>query len=310
VINNAGYGYLSSIEDATEEAMKKQFDINVFSIFRVCKIAIPYLKQEEKSLIINIGSYFGKVAFPMFSFYSASKFAVEGLTDAMKFELKELGIRVHSVVPGFTKSNFTNSDLIKNCDTFDKSSSYKNSLETTPKLLENIKNGSDPQIVAQTILRTINNDDLEETRVYVEGDNTNILPLQDELSEDKHLMHRFFKLEIEDHEIDKASLKIAMDAKEILLKDFVNPPKMAYLAQLCATNKTTLNLAFQDVYNMTISAYIKKLRLQKAHRLLRRGEMRIGEVAKAVGYGHQGNFSKLFVEKYGISPKNLLCQKC
>lgn len=309
VINNAGYGLISSVEDVNEEEMKSQFDINVFSIFRVCKAAIPYMKNQENSIIINIGSYFGKVALPLFSFYSASKFAVEGLTDALRYELKDLNIRVHSVIPGFTKTNFTNADLVENFYTFNRHSSYKKILDTTPQLMENINNGSDPKVVAKTILETINNHN-SNTRVYVEDKNHKISLLGDELTEDEKMIYRFYLLEMADMDIDKDELKIAMDAKEILLKDFANPPKIEYLAKLCATNKTKLNKVFQNVYKITIGNYIKKLRLEKANLLLQEQSLTIGEVAKEVGYLHQGNFSKLFFEKYHVHPKDLLRQKC
>jgi len=309
VINNAGYGYISSVEDGDEEAMRNQFDINVFSIFRVCKVSIPYMKQHENSLIINIGSYFGKVALPMFAFYSASKFAVEGLTDALKFELKELNIRVHSIVPGFTKTNFTNANVLENMDTSTNHLLYKKALGSTAQLMKNINQGSSPRRVAQTVWETINNINAD-TRVYVEGQSHKVFPLRDELTDDEQMMYRFYMLEMADTSVNKDELKIAMDAKEILLKDFVNPPKIEYLAKCCGTNKTKINKVFQNIYKVTISNYIKKLRLEKANILLKEGTYSIGEVAKKVGYAHQGNFSKLFFEKYGLSPKEVLNQKC
>jgi len=309
VINNAGYGYISSVEDGNEEAMKNQFDINVFGIFRVCKIAIHYMKQQENSLIINIGSYFGKIALPLFSFYSASKFAVEGLTDALRYELKELNIRVYSIVPGFTKTNFTNSDLLENMDTSTNHLSYKKALDRTSQLIENINKGTSPKLVAKTILETINNTNAD-IRLYVEGGNHKLFPLRDELTDDEQMMYRFYMLEMADTSVDKDELKIAMDAKEILLKDFVNPPKIEHLAKLCATNKTKLNKVFQNIYKVTIANYIKKLRLEKANILFQEGVLSIGDVAKKVGYAHQGNFTKLFFEKYGVYPKEVVNQKC
>jgi len=309
VINNAGYGYISSVEKGDEEAMKKQFDINVFGIFRVCKIAIPYMKEQENSLIINIGSYFGKVALPLFSFYSASKFAVEGLTDALKYELKEFNIRVHSIVPGFTKTNFTNADLVENLETTTHNLFYKKAVDSTSQVINNINEGSSPKLVAQTIWETINNSNAN-TRVYVEGESHKIFPLRDELTDDEQMMYRFYMLEMADMHVDKDELKIAMDAKEILLKNFTNPPKTEYLAKLCATNKTKLNKVFQNIYKVTIANYIKKLRLEKAYILLTEGTLNIGDVAKEVGYAHQGNFRKLFFEKYGLYPNDVLNQKC
>ncbi len=311
VINNAGYGLISSVEHASEEEMQKQFDINVFSIFRICKAAIPYMKhKKEEAVIINIGSYFGKVSFPLFAFYSASKFAVEGLTDALTLELKGLSIRVHSVLPGFTKSNFTHANLVENLNTKDMQSSYKEVLHTLPQLMTNIQNGSEPTAVAQSILDTINNKNADK-RVYVENDSYKIFPLKDALTDDEQMIYRFYKLELEDMHVNKVELKIAMDAKEILLREYVNPPTIDYLASRCATNKTKLQHAFKEVYKMTIPEYVKKLRLEKAHILLQEyPTTTIGEVAKAVGYQHQGNFTKLFLQAYGIHPKTLLKQNC
>jgi short-subunit dehydrogenase/AraC-like DNA-binding protein len=310
LINNAGYGLISSVEHGDEEEMQRQFDINVFSIFRVCKAAIPYMKnKKEEAVIINIGSYFGKVAFPLFAFYSAIKFSVEGLNDALTYELKGLGIRVHMVIPGFTKSNFTHENLVENLNEKDMQSSYKKVLRTLPQLMSNIKNGSEPIAVAQNILDTINNKDADK-RVYVENDSHKIFPLKEALTDDEQMIYRFYKLELEGMNIDKDDLKIAMDAKEILLKEYVNPPKIAYLAPLCSTNKTKLQQAFKNVYKMSIPKYVKKIRLEKAYHLLKDHSLNIGEVAKTVGYQHQGNFSKLFFKAYGIHPKEILKQNC
>jgi len=310
LINNAGYGFISAVEYASEEDMQKQFDVNVFGIFRVCKAVIPYMKNKKtEGIIINIGSYFGKVSFPLFAFYSASKFAIEGLTDALRYELEPLNIRVHSVLPGFTKSSFTDSNLIRNLDTFKDDASYAKILDTIPQLMTNIDNGSNPKAVAETILKTINNS-YSESRVYVEGESYKISPLRDELTNDEQMLYRFYKLEVENTNIDKDELKIAMDAKEILLRNYTNPPKIEHLAKLCATNKTKLNKVFQKVYKVTIANYIKNIRLEKAYILLQEQSLSIGEVAKEVGYMHQGNFTKLFFEKYGTYPKNILNQKC
>jgi len=306
LINNAGYGLISSVEYGNEEEMKKQFDINIFSIFRVCKATIPYMKnKKEGSVIINIGSYFGKVSFPLFAFYSASKFALEGLTDALYYELKALDIRVHSVLPGFTKSSFTNLNLKKNLYSDEEDNTYRDIWDNVPKLMENISNGTEPIMVAKTILETINNSQADK-RVYVEKLSLKPNVLKDELTEDEQMVYRFYNLEIESMNIDKVALKIAMDAKEILLNNYIDSPKLEQLAHLCATNKTKLNLSFKKVYKMTIANYIKKLRLEKAKILLLEGHLSIGEVSKSVGYQHQGNFSKLFFDYYGVYPKEIL----
>jgi AraC-like DNA-binding protein len=109
-----------------------------------------------------------------------------------------------------------------------------------------------------------------------------------------------------DKDIDEEELAIASRAKSHLLSSFKNPPTIETLAHLCATNESKLKKVFKKVYKSTIYAYVQRLRLEEANLLLREECMTIGEVAKRVGYKHQGHFSKLFFETYGVYPKDLL----
>ena len=125
------------------------------------------------------------------------------------------------------------------------------------------------------------------------------------------ITHRFSLLdmlnrEIEQEKLDKEELDIASRAKSQLLSSFRNPPTIGVLAHLCATNESKLKKIFKKVYKNTIYSYIQQLRLEKANLLLREEQMTIGEIAKRVGYKHQGHFSKLFFETYGVYPKDLL----
>ncbi len=156
MINNAGYGLVSSVEDATEEQMQAQFDINLFGMFRMCKAVIPVMRKQKAGVIINISSFLGKVALPLLSFYSASKFAVEGMTDALRYELSPFNIRVHSVMPGFFKTNFTGEDMVANVKTFDENSPYEPLVSTfTPQIIEEINSGSNPALLAIMIEKII-----------------------------------------------------------------------------------------------------------------------------------------------------------
>jgi len=120
------------------------------------------------------------------------------------------------------------------------------------------------------------------------------------------LIHRLELLEIEDTLLDDDEICISKSAKEILLKSFVNPPTIEVLAHLCATNTTKLKAVFKKRYKTTIYSYIQKLRLEHANLLLKEENLNIGEITKAVGYKHQGHFSKLFFQHYGVYPKELL----
>jgi AraC-like DNA-binding protein len=120
------------------------------------------------------------------------------------------------------------------------------------------------------------------------------------------IIHQLSLLDMLDEEIKKEELDIALRAKNQLLSGFKEPPTIEQLAHLCATNESKLKKVFKKVYKRTIYAYIQKLRLEEANLLLRKERLTIGEVAKRVGYRHQGHFSKLFFETYGVYPKDLL----
>jgi len=120
------------------------------------------------------------------------------------------------------------------------------------------------------------------------------------------MIHRFSLLDIVDESISQEERELAQKTKIILLKDCVNPPTIHALAHLCATNESKLKKIFKKVYKTTIYGYIQKRRLEKANCLLKERTLTIGEIAKEVGYKHQGHFSKLFFETYGVYPKELL----
>jgi AraC-like DNA-binding protein len=121
------------------------------------------------------------------------------------------------------------------------------------------------------------------------------------------LIHRLSLIDIIDNqELSNDEICISKSAKDILLKSFTNPPSIEVLAHLCATNESKLRNVFKKVHKTTIYSYIQKLRLEKANLLLREQYLNIGQIAKEVGYKHQGHFSKLFFEHYGVYPKDLL----
>jgi AraC-like DNA-binding protein len=123
------------------------------------------------------------------------------------------------------------------------------------------------------------------------------------------MIHRFSLLDIAREGVDAESLQLASRAKEILLAEFIDPPTLDLLARRCATNASKLKRVFKQVYQMTIYGYIQKLRLEEANLLLRKEMLSIGEIARRVGYRHQGHFSKLFFETYGVHPRELLRRK-
>ena len=107
LINNAGYGIAGSVEDTTAAEAQQQFDTNFFGVLRMCNQVVPIMRRQHKGLIINVSSVAGLISIPFQSMYSASKYAVEALTEALRMEVKPFGIRVTMVEPGDTKTGFT-----------------------------------------------------------------------------------------------------------------------------------------------------------------------------------------------------------
>jgi len=169
------------------------------------------------------------------------------------------------------------------------------------------------KIQDEVSLELLNSYNLDALSLYIIDKITNIDETQEYLKSIRcehnvveFLIHRLSLCDIVDEEIDEEELSIVKKAKNILLSSFVNPPSINELAHLCATNESKLKKSFKKVYNYTIYGYVQKLRLDEANMLLKEQTHTIGEVAKKVGYKHQGHFSKLFFQTYGVYPKDLV----
>jgi NADP-dependent 3-hydroxy acid dehydrogenase YdfG len=107
LVNNAGYGLVGAIEEASSEQIKQQFDTNVFGVLNVVREALPILRGQKSGHIVNIGSLVGFTAFPSFGYYSATKFALEGLSEALAAEVAQQGIKTTIVEPGPFHTGFS-----------------------------------------------------------------------------------------------------------------------------------------------------------------------------------------------------------
>src|SRR2546421_1079383 len=106
LINNAGIGSAGVTEAFTAEQAKAIFDTNVIGLLRVTRAVLPSMRERRDGLIINISSILGRVTFPFLGIYGASKFAVEALTDSLRYELSQLGVEVVAVQPSAYPTNF------------------------------------------------------------------------------------------------------------------------------------------------------------------------------------------------------------
>jgi short-subunit dehydrogenase len=184
LINNAGYGLVSTVEEVTEEEMFNQFDVNVFGVMRMCKAVIPKMRIQKSGVIINISSFLGKIGLPLLTFYNASKYAVEGITDSLRYELRDFNIRVHSIMPGFFDTNFARDNLVTNKATFSEASPYTSMVSSlAPMIVDQINHGNDTQEVSKLIVQLI--EDEKSLARQTAGDKAKkFIPMKKELSDE------------------------------------------------------------------------------------------------------------------------------
>ena len=184
LINNAGYGLVSTVEDVSEEEMLEQFNINVFGVLRVCKATIPIMRKNQSGIIINISSFLGKIGLPLLTLYNSSKYAVEGITDSLRYELKDFNIRVHSIMPGFFNTQFARDNLVTNLETFDENSPYAPLVSNlAPVIVEQINNGNDASEVGEMILNIIEDKNFP-ARATIGEKAKKFIPMRKELSDE------------------------------------------------------------------------------------------------------------------------------
>jgi NAD(P)-dependent dehydrogenase (short-subunit alcohol dehydrogenase family) len=107
LVNNAGYGLYGALEDVPIDEARRQFEVNVFGLARMTQLVLPHMRAQRDGYIVNISSMGGKIWEPLGSWYHASKFAVEGLSDSLRVEVAEFGIKVVIIEPGTIRSEWS-----------------------------------------------------------------------------------------------------------------------------------------------------------------------------------------------------------
>ena len=157
VVNNAGYGVDGVFEAMSDDVIRRQFDTNVFGLMRVTRAAIGLMRAQRGGTIIQIASMGGRLTFPLYSIYHGTKWAVEGFSESLHYELKPFGIRVKIVEPGAIKTDFygRSREFVKPTDTTD----YDAFIAKVEKVsMEAGAKGEPASKVAQTILRAAEED--------------------------------------------------------------------------------------------------------------------------------------------------------
>jgi NAD(P)-dependent dehydrogenase (short-subunit alcohol dehydrogenase family) len=150
LLNNAGYGAYGPLEATSLEAIRRQFDVNVLGLLATTKAVLPQFRANRSGTIINVSSIGGRVTFPLGTLYHGSKFAVEGLSEALHFELAPLGIRVKIIEPGGIKTDFASRSLDFSNDP--KLTEYQPLVQAMFDVLgPMMEAGSPPELIAEAI---------------------------------------------------------------------------------------------------------------------------------------------------------------
>lgn len=158
LVNNAGYGAYGVVEEMSLEDAQKQFDVNVFGAVRLIKAVLPSMRRQRSGVIVNVSSVAGKLSVPVMGWYSASKHALEALSDALRVEVKPFGVKVVVVEPGYIKTSFQETALeqsedVKQLDVYKGLRSEFMNFQR-----ENESEGAEPYAVAAVIEKAVTAD--------------------------------------------------------------------------------------------------------------------------------------------------------
>jgi len=185
LVNNAGFGLVSTAEEVTDEEIFKQFDVNVFGLMKMTRTVLPFMREAKTGVIINISSFLGKMGLPLLSHYNASKYAVEGFVDSIRFEMAPYNVRVHSIQSGLFGTNFVAKGLVANAQTTSENSPYKDLVaHFVPMVAKAINEGPSPQPIADAV-QAIIEDENSLIAIPVGTEATSFVPLRKELSDEE-----------------------------------------------------------------------------------------------------------------------------
>ena len=195
LVNNAGYGLFGSLEDISIEELKAQFETNFFGVIRVTQLVLPIMRKQKSGTIVNVSSVGGRIGLPVLSAYHSTKFALEGLSESMSYELEPFGIRVVIIEPGVIRTNIMNSSIIAKKAQDPKSPYFSliQKVENNFKLMmEN--ESSPPEEVAKVILGVVTSEN-PQLRYTVGNDAATMIQARVSMSDNqfkKMIMQNFF----------------------------------------------------------------------------------------------------------------------
>jgi len=185
VLNNAGYGLMGTFESITQEQIARQYGVNVFGLFDVTRAVLPHFREKHSGMFINISSVGGKITFPLVSLYHSTKFAIEGFSEALHYELAAIGIDVKLVEPGGVATDFGGRSMVFQHD--EKLEEYNPFVGNVMGNFEAIldpTNMSQPELVAEVIY-TAATDETNQLRYIAGADAEQFVGARKAMSDDE-----------------------------------------------------------------------------------------------------------------------------
>ena len=152
LLNNAGYGAYGPLETFPREKILRQFNTNVIGLLDVTRAILPHFRENKKGIVMNVSSMGGKMTFPLGSLYHGTKFAVEGISESLRYEVEEFGGKVKIIEPGAIATDFAGRSFDFNTD--EKLSAYQNIVSKIMTVFpQMIKNASSTNVVTEVIYK-------------------------------------------------------------------------------------------------------------------------------------------------------------
>src|SRR4051812_24755334 len=149
LVNNAGYGVYGLLEATSVDSIRRQFETNVVGLLATTRAVLPSMRRSKSGVVVNIGSIAGKMTYPLGTMYNGTKFAVEGVSEALRFELREIGVRVKLIEPGIIYTSFFDATEFNNDESM---AEYQPMIGKFASAMDEVKKGgTEVGVVAETI---------------------------------------------------------------------------------------------------------------------------------------------------------------
>ncbi len=158
LVNNAGYGQFGCTEDVSIDEFRQQFETNFFSIVRIIQEVAPIMRKQGSGIIVNISSVVGRMGLPGSPAYVSTKFALEGLSECLRYELGMFGVKTTLIEPGVIKTNFLKSMKIPESKTDPKYKQLTDNMLAGLKMM--VEMGTSPSQVAEVVIKAIHDDEI------------------------------------------------------------------------------------------------------------------------------------------------------